>query len=313
MIKNKIYYSSIIGVAGYVAPRHLQAMKENNFCLLSATDKSDSVGILDNYFPEASFFLNYESFKKSLRNDKLNYLSVCSPNYLHKKHIIDGLNSNLDVISEKPLVLNMRSIDEISKIENKQGKKVFTIMQLRYHPQVLKLKEIVSKSKNKIFDVEITYVTSRGKWFYSSWKNDLRKSGGIVTNIGIHLFDFLLMIFGQIEKNNVHIINSDIASGFLQLKNANVKWFLSTNYMYLPDSYKKKNIRTFRQMIVDGDEFEFSKSFNNLHSLSYNKIINGLGFEIKEVSKAVNLTSTIRNSKIKSLSNDFHKKCLEVI
>jgi UDP-N-acetyl-2-amino-2-deoxyglucuronate dehydrogenase len=258
---------ALIGAAGYIAPRHMKAIKETGNDLVVAIDKCDSVGIIDSYFPEANFFTEFERFDRHVdklrRNgEKLDYVSITTPNYLHDSHMRWGLRSGCDVICEKPLVLNPWNVDALQEIEKETGKRVNTILQLRLHPSIIALKAKVEKelkeNPNKIYDIDLTYLTSRGKWYFISWKGDEHKSGGIATNIGIHFYDMLTYIFGEVEENIVHLKTEFANAGFLKLKHANVRWFLSVIYDYIPDEIKEKGQRTYRSITVDGEEIEFS-------------------------------------------------------
>src|SRR5574338_165162 len=279
---------AIIGVGGYIAPRHLKAIKDTGNNLIAALDKNDSVGILDSYFPEADFFTEFERFDRHLeklkrKGTRIDYLTVCSPNYLHDAHIRFGLRIGADVICEKPLVLNPWNVDGLMEIEKETGRKIFTILQLRLHPAIIALKEKVQRAPaGKRFDIELKYITSRGHWYHVSWKGDIHKSGGIATNIGIHFFDMLLWIFGDMKSNKVSQHTNDTASGRLELEKANVNWFLSIDANSLPAEAYQAGKRTCRSMTIDGDEFEFSEGFTELHTKSYEEILKGNGFPIGE-------------------------------
>lgn len=283
---------ALIGAAGYVAPRHMQAIKETGNELVAALDKSDSVGVIDSYFPQADFFVEFERFDRHLEKLKrdgtnLDYVSVCSPNYLHDSHIRFGIRQGADVICEKPLVLNPWNLRTLEEISNETGKKIFNILQLRLHPSVIELREkVLNAPKDKIFDVELTYQTSRGNWYYTSWKGDLSKSGGIATNIGVHFYDMLGWIFGDVKDNKVHLHSHDRAAGYLEFAQARVKWFLSINYNTISEDLKAKGARTYRSLKIEGQEFEFSGGFTDLHTRSYEEILKGNGFEIGEAKKS---------------------------
>jgi UDP-N-acetyl-2-amino-2-deoxyglucuronate dehydrogenase len=302
---------AMIGVGGYIAPRHMKAIKETGNNLIAAMDKNDSVGIMDSFFPDADFFVEYERFDRHLhklkRNGvKLDYLTVCSPNYLHDSHAAFGLMHGMDVICEKPLVLNPWNLDSIQEVEKETGKKVNVILQLRHHPKIIELKEQIQKA-DKVCEVDLTYITSRGKWYYTSWKGDIHKSGGIATNIGIHFFDMLGWIFGEAKENIVHLHTHDRAAGIIKFEKANVKWFLSINSQLLPDEIKAKAQTTFRSITVDGKEIEFSEGFTDLHTVSYREILKGKGFGTEDARKAVEIAYNIRNSKPIGLNGDHHK------
>ncbi len=292
---------ALIGAAGYIAPRHLQAIKDTGNNLIAALDPFDSVGILDSFFPKADFFVEFERFDRHIEKLKrqgvnLDYVSVCSPNYLHDAHIRFGLRHGADVICEKPIVLNPWNVDALAEIEKETGQKVFTILQLRLHPSVTALKEMVAASEaNKVFDVDLRYVTSRGNWYRISWKGDVNKSGGIATNIGVHFFDMLIWVFGDVLENKVEYHEADKAAGFLRLKRANVRWQLSIDENDLPAEAAGK--RTFRSTLIDGQTFEFSDGFTDLHTVCYKKVLAGEGFGLQETKRAIEIVHQIRNFK----------------
>ena len=294
---------ALIGAAGYIAPRHMKAIKDTGNNLIAALDKHDSVGILDNYFPEADFFTEFERFDRHLeklkrQGIKTDYLSVCSPNYLHDSHIRFGLRIGATVICEKPVVLNPWNIDALAEIEKETGNQVFTILQLRLHPAIIALKEKVEASTTgKKHNVELQYITSRGHWYNTSWKGDIAKSGGIATNIGVHFFDMLMWIFGDVVENNVTTHSVQTASGHLELEKATVNWSLSVDANTLPAEAKASGKGTFRALSIDGENFEFSDGFTELHTHSYTEIIAGRGFPISETRKAIELVHQIRNKK----------------
>lgn len=291
---------ALIGAAGFIAPRHLKAIKETGNNLVAALDKHDNVGILDSYFPEADFFTEFERFDRHLdklkrKGQKIDYITICSPNYLHDAHIRYALRYGADAICEKPLVLNPWNLDGLMEIEKETGNKVYTILQLRLHPDIIALRERVKNGpRDKVYDIDLQYMTSRGHWYHSSWKGDLSKSGGIATNIGIHFFDMLMWIFGDVKKNEVHKHEMDHASGALQLEQANVKWFLSINYDHIPASMKQKGKRTFRSLTMGNEEIEFSDGFTDLHTKSYEHILSGNGFGAEEARKSIELVTKIR-------------------
>jgi len=294
---------ALIGAGGYIAPRHMKAIKETGNNLLAALDKHDSVGILDSYFPEADFFVEFERFDRhveKLRREGTNidFVSVCSPNYLHDSHIRFGLRIGADVICEKPIVLNPWNIDALMEIENETGRKVHTILQLRLHPAIIALREKVrSEKSNTKHKIKLHYITSRGHWYHISWKGDIQKSGGIATNIGVHFFDMLMWIFGDVQENLVHTHGAETASGNLILENAEVEWLLSIDANNLPAEVVQAGKRTFRSMTIDGEAFEFSEGFTELHTISYQQILAGNGFPLAETRKAIQLVHDIRNSK----------------
>lgn len=293
----------LIGAGGYIAPRHMKAIKDTGNKLIAAVDKHDSVGILDSYFPEANFFTEFERFDRhceKLRRsgNKIDYVVVCSPNYLHDAHIRFGLRIGADVICEKPVVLNPWNIEALMEIEKETSRKVNTILQLRLHPAIIQLKEKISKlPSDKKINVDLTYITSRGNWYHTSWKGDVQKSGGIATNIGVHFFDMLLWVFGGIESNNVSIHTADTAAGELQLAKANIKWFLSINQDNIPAEARQSGKKTYRSLTIDKEFFEFSDGFTELHTLSYENILNGNGFMLNETLPSIELVHDIRNFK----------------
>ena len=292
---------ALIGAGGYIAPRHMKAIKETGNNLIAALDKNDSVGILDNYFPEADFFTEFERFDRHLEKLKrqgthIDYVTICSPNYLHDAHIRFGLRLGADVICEKPLVLNPWNVDALMEMEKETGKKVYTILQLRLHPAIIALKEKILKGpKDKKYKINLKYITSRGHWYNVSWKGDVHKSGGIATNIGIHFFDMLLWIFGDVRTNDVYKHDKNVASGKLILDKAEVSWFLSIDAKDLPKEIATSGKRIFRSITIDGEEFEFSDGFTELHNRSYEEILKGNGFQIEETKRSIQLVHDIRN------------------
>ena len=304
---------ALIGVAGFIAVRHLKAIKETNNILLAALDKFDSVGIIDSYFPNADFFTEFERFDRHIDKLKRNgshidYVSICTPNYLHDSHIRFALRQGADAICEKPLVLNPWNIDPLKEIENETGKKVFNILQLRLHDAIINLKnKIASGPKNKIYDVELTYVTSRGHWYDASWKGDISKSGGVATNIGVHFFDMLSWVFGDVKEVVVHLSDAHKAAGYLVLEKARVKWFLSIDYNDVPQEVKASGQRTYRYISVDNHEFEFSEGFTELHNKSYEKILEGNGFRLEEARKSIETVHKIRNAIPIGLKGEYHR------
>ena len=302
----------IIGVAGYIAAKHLKAIKDTGNNLLASLDKFDSVGRIDSFFPESDFFVEFERFdrhfdKLKRTGTKIDYVSICSPNYLHDSHIRFALRHQAEAICEKPIVLNPWNVDALQEIENETGHKIYTILQLRLHPRIIELREqILNGPKDKIYDIDMTYITSRGNWYQFSWKGDIQKSGGVATNIGIHFFDMLSWIFGDAKKNIVHLSEPDKAAGYLELKNARVRWFLSLDYKDIPENVKKTGQRTFRSIRVEGEEIEFSEGFTDLHTLSYKEILAGKGFGLREARQSVETAYNIRNTKPVGLHGDFH-------
>lgn len=299
----------IVGVGGYIAPRHLKAIKDIDGNLDAAYDIFDSVGIMDSYFPKASFFTEFELFDRhcSRSSDAIDYLSVCSPNYLHDAHIRYGLRLGADVICEKPIVLNPWNIDALQEIEKNTGKKVYTILQLRLHESIIALKEKIDKGpKDKVYDIDLTYITSRGNWYYTSWKGDVRKSGGIATNIGVHFYDMLQWIFGSLKENIVHISTHDRVAGYLEFERARVRYFLSISSDTLPANAVQGEKLTYRSISIEGEEFEFSKGFTELHTESYKDIVSGGGFGLEDVKSCIEIVSSIRNATSIGLKGDYH-------
>ncbi|QXP64467.1 Gfo/Idh/MocA family protein [Polaribacter sp. HaHaR_3_91] len=298
---------ALIGAAGYIAPRHLKAIKETNNQLIAALDKFDSVGVMDSFFPKADFFVEFERFDRHIEKLKrggthLDYVSICTPNYLHDSHIRMALRRGADAICEKPLVLNPWNVDALKDIEKESGQKINTILQLRLHPSIIALKNKVAL-ENKVgkYDVDLTYITSRGKWYDISWKGDESKSGGIATNIGVHFYDMLSWIFGEVQENIVHLREKDKSAGYLEFKNARVRWFLSINEEDLPQEIKEKGQRTFRSITIDDQELEFSAGFTDLHTKSYEQILKGNGFGLKESEESIKIVHNIRNTAISAL------------
>ena len=349
---------ALIGAAGYIAPRHLKAIRETGNNLLAALDPFDSVGIMDSYFPDAAFFTEPERFDRHLDklrrsgNSHIDYVSICSPNYLHDAHIRMALRNGAHAICEKPIVLNPWNVDALQEIEKESGRNIFTILQLRHHPAIISLKEKVEaelKTLNnqnpkhqtlnkkhqtpntkhqtlnkKQYDIDLTYITSRGAWYHRSWKGDVEKSGGVATNIGVHFFDMLTWIFGPATENIVHVREADHAAGFLQLEHARVRWFLSINRndiakatqhqtplamsevegntkQQTPNTKHQtpntKPLSTFRSITVNGEEVEFSEGFTDLHTVSYKNIIQGTGYGLAHARPSIEIVQNIRNQK----------------
>ncbi|MDR0970461.1 MAG: Gfo/Idh/MocA family oxidoreductase [Lentimicrobiaceae bacterium] len=299
---------ALIGAAGYIAPRHFQAIKDTGNKLIAAYDICDSVGIIDQYFPEAAFFTVQELFdrhcsKIKTQSNRIEMLSVCTPNFLHDAHIRYGLRLGADVICEKPLVLNPWNIDALENIEKETGNKAFTILQLRLHEEIIKLKQKVEQGpKDKVYDIDLTYITPRGYWYYTSWKGDDRKSGGIATNIGVHFYDMLHWVFGEVKENIVHVYSHDRVAGFLGLEKARVRYFLSINAKNLP----APNKNTYRALTIDGEHFDFSSGFTDLHTKNYAQILSGNGFRISESRSCIQIVHDIRKAKPIGLKNDYH-------
>jgi UDP-N-acetyl-2-amino-2-deoxyglucuronate dehydrogenase len=292
----------LIGAGGYVAPRHMKAIKETGNQLVAALDRYDGVGIMDSYFPDADFFTEPERFDRHLDKlrrkgpeSKIDFVSICSPNYLHDAHMRLALRNDANAICEKPLVLNPWNLDALKELEQETGKRIFTILQLRLHPAIIALREkIANGPAGKVYDVNLNYITSRGRWYHISWKGNLAQSGGIATNIGIHFFDMLTWIFGDIKENEVRIHEDDRAGGFLKLDKANVNWHLSINADYIPAHAKAQGKRTFRSITVDGEEVEFSEGFTDLHTRSYEEILAGRGFGLDDARKSIEIVHGIR-------------------
>ena len=303
---------TLIGASGYIAPRHMKAIKETNNNLVAAYDPFDSVGVLDSYFPQSDFFVEFERFERHIDKLKrkgtlIDIASICSPNYLHDSHIRFGLRNHADVICEKPLVLNPWNIDSLADAEKEFGKKVYNILQLRLHPAIISLREKVqSGPTDKVYDVDLTYITSRGSWYYTSWKGDPQKSGGVATNIGVHFYDMLSWVFGDLKKNLVHVHEHDRAAGFLEFEKARVRWFLSINYDNIPEEVRAAGKRTFRLMTVNGESFEFSDGFTELHTQSYQHILAGNGFPLMEAKTAIDIVHNIRSQRPLGAQGDYH-------
>lgn len=306
---------ALIGASGYVAPKHMKAIKETGNNLVAALDKSDSVGILDSYSYNVAFFTEFERFdrhaeklKRLGKSQRLHYVSICSPNYLHDAHIRFALRIGADAVCEKPLVLNPWNLDALAEFEKESGRKIYNVLQLRVHPAIIALKEKVKKtSKTKKHDIVLTYITSRGNWYFVSWKGDIERSGGIATNIGIHFFDMLIWIFGAVKRNEVHHADEKKTSGFLELEKANVRWFLSVDKNDLPEAVKAEAKPTYRSITVDEEEIEFSGGFEDLHTIVYRHILEGRGFGIDDARPSINLTHEIRNAKpTRTNSNYLH-------
>ena len=306
---------ALIGAAGSIAPRHMKAIKETGNTLLAALDMNDSVGILDSFFPEARFFTEFERFDRHVEllkrsGTQLDFVSVTSPNYLHDSHIRFALRVGARAICEKPLVVNPWNVEGLKVIEAETGLKVYTILQLRLHPSIIALRERVQerirRNPDARFDVDLTYITSRGAWYFASWKGEERKSGGIVANIGVHFYDMLLWIFGRPTDNRVTMLDDDVASGIVGFGNATVRWFLSVNSKHLPDAIREKGQRTYRSITFDGEEVEFSEGFTDLHTESYRDILGGGGFGLDDALPSIDLVHAIREAPKLGLTDDAH-------
>lgn len=304
---------ALIGASGYIAPRHMNAIKESGNNLVAALDPFDSVGIIDSYFPNADFFTEPERFDRHLdkkrRNgaDKIDFVSICSPNYLHDAHIRMALRNEAHAICEKPIVLNPWNIDALQEIEKECGKQIYNILQLRVHQSIVNLKKKIDEGpSDKIYDIDLSYITSRGNWYFISWKGDNTKSGGVATNIGLHFFDMLIYIFGKCKSNIVHRLDTKTNAGFLELEKARVRWFLSVDDKNLPEAAILKNQRTYRSITVEGQEIEFSGGFTDLHTIVYKDILAGKGYSIGDARTSIEIVHHIRNAKAIGLKGDYH-------
>ncbi|MEO2268664.1 Gfo/Idh/MocA family oxidoreductase [Pseudoalteromonas sp. YIC-656] len=310
---------ALIGAAGYIAPRHLRAIKDTNNDLVVAMDINDSVGIMDSHFPDAEFFTEFEDFTafvedQEMQGNKLDYIAICSPNYLHTPHMKYALKNGINVICEKPLVLESSDMDVLKGYEEKYGAKVNSILQLRLHPSIIALKEKVeSAPADHIFDVELTYMTSRGKWYMKSWKGFDHKSGGVATNIGVHFYDMLHFVFGELQHNEVHYRDEKTASGYLQYKRARVSWFLSIDANNLPENAVQGEKLTYRSITIGDEELEFSGGFTDLHTQSYQHILAGNGFGIDENRVAIDTVEKIRVMPISEAGNKAHRLLHKVL
>jgi len=296
---SKMKRFALIGAAGFVAPRHMKAIRD---------------GVIDSYFPDADYFTESERFDRHLdklrrqKEQKIDYVAICSPNYLHDAHIRLALRNQADAICEKPLVLNPWNIDALKEVEKETGKRINVILQVRLHPEIIKLKQQMLQSPaGKVYDVNLTYITSRGNWYYRSWKGEAAKSGGVATNIGIHFFDMLIDLFGQVKKNVVHYSDEKTVAGFMQLERARIKWFLSLDFNLLPNEVKVKGQRTYRSITIDNEEIEFSGGFTDLHTESYKRIIEGKGFSADDARPSIQTAYEIRNAKPLGLKGDYHE------
>ena len=300
---------ALIGASGYIAPRHMKAIRDTGGDLVVAYDPNDSVGILDSHFPDAHFFTEFERFDRHVdklrrRGERLDYVSIASPNYLHDAHCRFALRSGADAICEKPLVLNPWNIDGLAEIERDMGKRIYSILQLRLHPAIIALRDKFRNSTKK-HTVELTYCTSRGRWYHASWKGDDSKSGGVATNIGVHFFDMLSFVFGKVQNNVAHLRTPERAAGFIECERANVSWFLSVDRNDLPASVQGKKT-TYRSITVDGEEVEFSEGFTDLHTRSYEEVLAGNGFGLSEVRPSIEIVSAFRTQPIAPRSGVVH-------
>ncbi len=317
-MKHEQYNFALIGVGGYIANRHLKAIKDTGNNLVASLDISDSVGIIDSYFPDSDFFVEFERFDRHIdklkrQGTKVDYVSICSPNYLHDSHIRFALRNKADAICEKPVVLNPWNIDALKVFERETKREVNVVLQLRLHPSIKALKEKIDNGpRDKIYDIDLTYITSRGNWYYISWKGDMNKSGGVATNIGVHFFDMLTWIFGDIEENVIHVSKPDTTAGYLRLKKARIRWFLSLDYKTLPAHIKQQNQRTYRSIQIDGKEIEFSSGFTDLHTELYKEIFKGNGFTLEDARKSIETVFTIRNAEPVGLKGMYHPFCVKL-
>ncbi|KZX92655.1 oxidoreductase [Erythrobacter sp. HI0019] len=300
---------SLIGAAGYIAPRHMKAIRDTGNELVSAMDVNDSVGIIDSHFPDAQFFTDFELFDAHVKYERragrgLDYVSIASPNFLHSAHMQWALRTGADVICEKPLVLHPEEIDELLEIEAETGSKINTILQLRLHPTILALRDRVRQMPaDRKADVDLTYITSRGNWYLKSWKGQTEKSGGIATNIGVHFYDMLHFVYGALQENIVHLNSPTKAAGYLEYERARVRWFLSLDVDDVPVEERARGKRTFRAVVADGENLEFSEGFTELHTKIYEDILSGGGFGVEDNRVAIETVATIRNASI-ALADD---------
>ena len=303
---------ALIGAAGYIAPRHIKAIAETGNNLVAAYDRFDSVGRLDASFPECSFFTEQEQFERFVEKlkgtkDEIQWLSICTPNYTHDPFIRYGLRNGMNVICEKPIVLHSQSLEDLIKIEEETGHQAYNILQLRLHDKIAALKKKIEEGpKDKVYNIDLTYITSRGKWYYTSWKGNNHKSGGVATNIGVHFYDMLQWIFGPVKKNIVNVMSFDRVAGVLELEQAHVKYFLSINADCLPENAVQGEKKTYRTLNIDGEEFEFSQGFTELHNESYRRILAGEGFRISEARNCIKIVEEIRTATPIGLVGDYH-------
>lgn len=308
------------GVAGYIAPRHLKAIKETGNRLLAACDPHDSVGLLDSYFDDCKFFTEFERFDRHIEklkrmgdDERIHHVTVCSPNYLHDAHVRFALRVGADAICEKPVVLNPWNIDALQELEQESGKRVYTILQLRVHPSLVALREKIQRERAAHkHEIVLTYITSRGAWYLVSWKGQEERSGGLATNIGIHFFDLLIWLFGKVQRSQVHLATPKRACGHLELQNANVKWYLSIEQDDLPYEIKQKKQRTYRSITIDGQEIEFSEGFTDLHTVVYRETLAGRGFGLEDARPSVILAHDIRDAKPTGLGVSSHPVALKL-
>jgi UDP-N-acetyl-2-amino-2-deoxyglucuronate dehydrogenase len=309
---------ALIGAAGFIAPRHMRAVKDTGNQLIAALDPNDSVGVLDSYFPEANFFTEFERFDRHIdklrrRGKGVEYVVICSPNYLHDSHIRFALRSGAHAICEKPIVLNPWNLDALAAFEAESGCRVYTILQLRLHPTIRALKQRVDETPtDHVFDVDLTYLTARGPWYHQSWKGDMAKAGGVATNIGVHFFDMLAWLFGPVVKSTLHLGAPDVAAGYLELQRARVRWFLSINPSHLPEHVQQAAGRSFRSVIVDDKEIVFTEGFTDLHTESYKDILAGGGFGIADSRPSIETVYRIRQDRPVGITGPHHPFCARV-
>lgn len=304
---------ALVGAGGYIAPRHMKAIRDTGNRLVAACDPADSVGILDSYSYDIAFFTEFERFdrhaeklRRQGEDKRIHFVSICSPNYLHDAHIRLALRIGADAICEKPLVLNPWNLDALLELEKETGRKVYNILQLRVHPAIIELREKVRNTPpGTCYDIDLTYITSRGRWYFTSWKGDSHKSGGVATNIGVHFFDMLMWIFGGVKHHEVHYGDERKMAGYLELEKAKVRWFLSIDKDNLPEDVKLSGKTTFRSLTMNGEEFEFSEGFTDLHTVVYREILAGRGFGMEDARSAINLVYELRNA-IPTLATNNH-------
>jgi len=305
---------ALIGVGGYVAPRHLKAIRDTGNKLIAAVDPSDSVGVIDSHFDDVRFFVEFERFDRHLEKlrrigdaERVHYVSICSPNYLHDAHVRFALRVNADAICEKPLVLNPWNIDALQELESESGRRVYTVLQLRVHPSLIALREkLLANKSNTKHEVNLTYITSRGRWYLVSWKGQIERSGGLATNIGIHFFDMLIWLFGPVQHSEVHQATATRTGGFIELERARVKWFLSIDADDLPAAATEKNLRTYRSITINGEEIEFSGGFTDLHTVVYQDILDGGGFGLTDARPSIELAHKIRTAEAIGINDNSH-------
>lgn len=313
MIPDTLKNFGLIGAAGYIAPRHMKAIKETNNTLVAALDRFDSVGIIDSYFPQADFFVETERYDRHLDKlrrqgeRKIDYVSICSPNYLHDAHIRLALRNDADAICEKPLVLNPWNVDALQEIESETKRKIHNVLQLRLHPSIKALKKKVEQGpSDKIYDLDLTYITSRGHWYFMSWKGEIEKSGGVATNIGVHFFDMITYVFGKVKQSIVNVSERNTASGYIEVERARIRWFLSLDPKYIPEELRNKGQRTYRSVSIEGEEIEFSGGFTDLHTEIYKEILAGKSYGLEEARPSIEVVHFIRNAKPIGIKGEYH-------